>query len=618
MNVKSFLGFGASLLLIGCFQNAENPDPPAASDAGYSKPPIEQLQLLRYGEIDGQPHYIPVEFIDDMAVIEGDIIIAKGDEEVRKVKEQIADPSKPQPLAKSSGFVKAAAIFGEAMAWTDGRIPYEFDASLDAGRKGIIIQAIYEWNKTAAIRYVPYDGLGGPRTKFMPVGGNLSTSSVGMQTAQPQAINITAGAIVGTVLHEMGHAAGFYHEHTRTDRGSYVKIVTAGTDQSGIVLKRDYNILTDGAEITPYDYLSIMHYPSTTQTYLNKDGTGFFVQVKPLNGQAVSNDKLSTWDNYALWLIQYASSLAVFGSVANDATDFVNKIFVLTNANKGSYFTARYSAAAGTVNVKSLAANKDEFDKDLQTMAVGAGFSSVATYSTGGANFMLFYRAANGKYAIFSLSKDGILGAKVKEGTTTVGWTQIEPYFTFTKNFLFFRNGGSGAMSICAVNADGTIGAQTFSGTGNWQAVKPYYLEQSKFVLSSFMLFRRASDGLCRLQELTDAGGLGAVVQEKTLESGPASIAVYQGGASAFLLFSSGGNAWSYEILKGGFRDDARRQRIFNLGVTFANMDVANDVFRQGPLNNRTGTVFDMGHRMLLTWTEAPKFLFLGRGFPFL
>ncbi|EFX78026.1 hypothetical protein DAPPUDRAFT_320881 [Daphnia pulex] len=64
----------------------------------------------------------------------------------------------------------------------------------------------------------------------------------------------------GIVLHELMHAAGFFHEHTRPDRDTFVRI-----NFENILEKHVFNFNTnDASKVTtlglPYDYDSVMHY----------------------------------------------------------------------------------------------------------------------------------------------------------------------------------------------------------------------------------------------------------------------------------------------------------------------------------------------------------------------
>jgi hypothetical protein len=74
-----------------------------------------------------------------------------------------------------------------------------------------------------------------------------------------------------TIVHEIGHAIGFWHEHTRPDRDDYVDIHFENIrDQSRKNFERVNDALIDSQDVG-YDYNSIMHYDR-----------GFFSRV---NGQ---------------------------------------------------------------------------------------------------------------------------------------------------------------------------------------------------------------------------------------------------------------------------------------------------------------------------------------------
>jgi Notch-like protein len=78
-----------------------------------------------------------------------------------------------------------------------------------------------------------------------------------------QDVSLGPGCIyVGTVVHELMHAIGFYHEHMRSDRDSYLTIhfknIEIGMKDQFTKVSPKYNHL-----YTRFDYDSIMIYSST-------------------------------------------------------------------------------------------------------------------------------------------------------------------------------------------------------------------------------------------------------------------------------------------------------------------------------------------------------------------
>ncbi len=75
-----------------------------------------------------------------------------------------------------------------------------------------------------------------------------------------QTVGGSGSCTVATILHEMGHTIGVWHEQTRPDRNTYVNV-----NYNAVIKASRSNfdqLLDNDQELTLYDYASVMEYPA--------------------------------------------------------------------------------------------------------------------------------------------------------------------------------------------------------------------------------------------------------------------------------------------------------------------------------------------------------------------
>lgn len=168
--------------------------------------------------------------------------------------------------------------------WPNNQVYYTFDEGFQY--RDLVLEAMDHFHATTNVTFIPATASQPNKIKFIH-DGNDSYSYIGMiGGTQVTSIGIYMGT-KGTVMHELGHALGLLHEHTKRNRDNYINVNISNIESSSV---SNFNIEPSQIYDEPFDFESVMLYDSyaaaidpNIPVLTRKDGSTWMAQREYLS-----------------------------------------------------------------------------------------------------------------------------------------------------------------------------------------------------------------------------------------------------------------------------------------------------------------------------------------------
>ena len=313
-------------------------------------------------------------------------------------------------ISEFPGLKGAGVSFNDVnKAWPDNKVFYTIKTKVYEGK---IQDAIDYWDKNTTLNFININDeyninhIEFVRSKIFE--GN--SSNLGMIGGTQQIrINIleenifdnifsNESEIFGIALHEIGHAVGLLHEHSRSDRDTFIIVNEENIDIS-IREGKDFDIYKWSLNVPLYefDFQSIMLYPSYANSINNeptitkKDGTVFATQRSYLSKYDILTVKMLYPVIPDIVTLKpsniTSSSMTCGGEVLDNGGREITDLglcwstyqFFTTDDN---YVSVKQSTNKFSKSVNNLNPNTKYYIKAYATNEIGTAYGHVAEFTT--------------------------------------------------------------------------------------------------------------------------------------------------------------------------------------------------------------------------------------------
>ena len=173
---------------------------------------------------------------------------------------------------------QSAPLANPDRLWPDGTVPYKFDVAFtNRNRQKIVKDSMaYMTTKVPCVKFENLEETGRSTPDYILIRDGVGCDSQLGRRGGQQVINLNRKCFTDgmqTPVHELMHTIGFLHEMNRPDRDEFIEIHPKNIqpNQENNFQKRNrssskyfdtnYDRNTVDTQNTPYDRMSVLHYP---------------------------------------------------------------------------------------------------------------------------------------------------------------------------------------------------------------------------------------------------------------------------------------------------------------------------------------------------------------------